>query len=98
VQARNRIRDALSLFVADVATIDLVDEIRLPVEVEMKVRAYRQAEEDVERAQEIKRQVVRALADWASGRDTAHILGLSHQRVHQVAAAGRHRSTRSRQA
>jgi len=97
-QARNRIRDALSLFVDDAEAAELVDEIRLPDDVQRSVEEFLEADRQVEEAQETKRRAVLSLAGWASRRDAARILGMSHQRVQQYASGGGRKQGKRRRA
>lgn len=92
-EARRRIREAMQLFVDDAQSATLVDDVRLPVAARRAVRAYaalrRKAEEHDRRAALAARRAVRVLRTAPlkmSARDAARLLGLSHQRVHQIAA------------
>ena len=92
-EANRRIREALALFVDDASTAMLVDIVKLPASVERAVRAYAAERERAEgahrRAATAARQAVRALQSGSlklSARDAARVLGLSHQRVHQLGA------------
>ena len=91
-EARRRIREALALFIDDAASALLVDHVKLPVIVERAIReyAYRRKLADAEdkRASGAARRAVRLLQKGRlkmSARDAAALLGLSHQRVHQLA-------------
>jgi predicted RNase H-like HicB family nuclease len=94
-QARTRIREALSLFVADrtAAAAEFVEEIGLPKRVDQHVRNVRElrAELEAKRAQLAReeRRAVKGLRQEAKlgQRDTGEILGVSFQRVHQLEKA-----------
>ncbi len=90
-EARRRIVEALELFVDNARTATLVDEVKLPPGAARAVRAYatlrKKAEQEDRRAALAARRAVRALRSGRlkmSARDAARLLGLSHQRVHQL--------------
>jgi predicted RNase H-like HicB family nuclease len=90
-EARRRIREALELFVANARKATLVDEVKLPTDAARAVRAYatlrKRAEQEDRRAALAARRAVRVLRSGRlkmSARDAARLLGLSHQRVHQL--------------
>ena len=90
-EARRRIVEALELFVDNARTATLVDEVKLPTGAARAVRAYatlrKKAEQEDRRAALAARRAVRALRSGRlkmSTRDAARLLGLSHQRVHQL--------------
>jgi predicted RNase H-like HicB family nuclease len=90
-EARRRIAEALELFVNNARKATLVDEVQLPTGAARAVRAYatlrKRAEQEDRRAGLAARRAVRALRGGRlkmSARDTARLLGLSHQRVHQL--------------
>jgi predicted RNase H-like HicB family nuclease len=93
-QALERMREAAALwFRTDEASIELVPRPVLPEAVGKTVEQARQAREqarDSDRtAVERTKEAVAGLADSGiSTRDAAAILGMSHQRVHQLLAAG----------
>jgi predicted RNase H-like HicB family nuclease len=91
-EARRRLREALGLFVEDAGSVRLVDHVRLPARAAKAVRDYaslrKKAREQDRRAIAAARRAVRILRQGQlkmSGRDAAQLLGLSHQRVHQLA-------------
>ena len=90
-EARRRIVEALELFVDHARTATLVDKVKLPTGAARAVRAYatlrKKAEQEDRRAALAARRAVRALRSGRlkmSARDAARLLGLSHQRVHQL--------------
>ena len=90
-EARRRIREALELFVDDAHHAVLVDNVKLPTEATKAIRAYaslrRKADEVDRRAAHAARRAVQVLRGGKlkmSARDAARLLGLSHQRVHQL--------------
>lgn len=90
-EARRRIREALELFVEDAGTARLVDDVKLPAAATRAIRTYatyrKKAEEEDRRASQAARRAVRVLRTGKlkmSARDAARLLGLSHQRVHQL--------------
>lgn len=100
-EARRRVREALGLFVNDADEARLVDKVKLPARVKRllaRVQVTRtRAQAEQARAATAARAAVRTLTkDWRlSVRDAGQLLGLSHQRVHQLVAM-RPASTASR--
>jgi len=91
-EARRRIREALGLFVRNARTVKLKDQISLPAPARKAIHQYaryrRLAERDEAKASRAARTVVKILRRGKlkmSTRDAAELLGLSHQRVHQLA-------------
>src|SRR5918996_134910 len=91
-EARRRIREALELFVDDARKATIVDEVKLPSAATKAIRTYatlrKKADEEDRRAALAARRAVRVLRGGRlkmSARDAARLLGLSHQRVHQLA-------------
>ena len=90
-EARRRIVEAMELFVDNARTATIVDDVKLPTGVAQAVRAYatlrKRAEQEDGRAALAARRAVRMLRGGRlkmSARDAARLLGLSHQRVHQL--------------
>ncbi len=89
-QARARMRDALSLYVADAQNAVLVEDLRLPSETLAKVQ---QSDHLRDQACQVQQESQRANKDAVRGllaigltlRDAGEVLGLSYQRVHQLA-------------
>ena len=90
VEARRRVREALSLWVEDAAGAALVDDVRLPREVLAAVRRSgrsraRLAEVRSEASAATGDAVTRLVDDLGLGlRDAAYLLGVSYQRIQQV--------------
>jgi predicted RNase H-like HicB family nuclease len=93
-EACRRIVEAMELFVDDARTATIVDDVKLPTRAARAVRAYmtlrRKAKQEDRRAAMAARRAVRMLRGGRlkmSARDAARLLGLSHQRVHQLTQA-----------
>ena len=91
-QARRSIREALSLFVPNARTATLKDQISLQAPARKVIHQYTRyrklAERDEAKASSAARAVVKLLRRGKlkmSVRDAAELLGISHQRVHQLA-------------
>ena len=91
-EARRRIREALELFVDHAHSATLVDDVKLPPTAAKAIRAYvnlrKRADKEDRRAALAARRAVRLLQGGRlkmSARDAARLLGVSHQRVHQLA-------------
>jgi predicted RNase H-like HicB family nuclease len=91
-EARRRIVEAMDLFVDNARSAKIVDELRLPAAAKKAIREYstlrKRAEHQDRRAAQAARRAVRVLRGGRlkmSARDAARVLGLSHQRVHQLA-------------
>lgn len=91
VEAKRRVREALSLWVDDAGCAELVDDVRLPRDALAAVRRSsrsraRLAELRVEAGTATVDAVTRLVDDLGLGvRDAAYLLGVSYQRVQQVA-------------
>ena len=89
-QARRRVREALSLWVDDAESAELIEDIRLPARVRTAISrsqaARRQAKRERERAQAATKHAAETLVgDVGLGlRDTGELLEISHQRVQQL--------------
>ena len=91
-EARRRIREALSLLVDGAGSTKLVDHVILPATARRAIREYaslrKNADAENKRASAAARRAVKLLQGGRlkmSARDAATLLGLSHQRVHQLA-------------
>jgi predicted RNase H-like HicB family nuclease len=91
-EARRRIREAMDLFVDDARSVQLIDDVKLPAPAAKAIRAYatsrKRADLEDRRAARAARRAVRLLRGGKlkmSARDAARLLGVSHQRVHQLA-------------
>lgn len=101
-QARERVREALSLWRANSETAQLVDDIRLPTKasglVNAAAKARKRAEREQLRAQRATQVAARALTGtWHySLRDAGELLGVSRQRVQQIRSSGRQKKIATR--
>lgn len=90
-QARRRVREALSLFVEDARRAKLVDNIRIDAETRSILKKASQARLDLERRQKTVSQLARTAAKKLTARmsvrDAGEVLGLSPQRVQQLASS-----------
>ena len=100
-EARRRIVEAMELFVDNVRAAEIVDHVKLPAAAKKAIRAYatlrKRAEQQDRRAALAARRAVRVLRGGRlkmSARDAARVLGLSHQRVHQLAQESAKRQRR----
>jgi predicted RNase H-like HicB family nuclease len=90
-QVRQRIREALSLWVEDAETAQLVEEFRLPGDARQAIRRSRAARMRAERGRENAQSATAAAAKLLVDRlglgvrDAGELLGLSYQRVQQLA-------------
>ena len=95
-QARERIREALALFVPErtAAAAKFEEQIKLPDRLDGYVRTVKQLRarliEMREELAKVEQKAIKGLRQDAKlgHRDAGEILGLSHQRVHQLEKAG----------
>ena|SRR5438093_10171436 len=92
-EARRRIREALTLFVPNAKRVVVRDQVNLPAKAINAVKRYtsqrKRANVEERRAANAALRAVRTLQGGRlrlSTRDAANVLGMSHQRVHQLAA------------
>jgi predicted RNase H-like HicB family nuclease len=88
-QAQRRIREALELWVDDAEQAELLPKIRLPRQAQTAVRkakaARARAARDQREAAEATQRATHCLASLGlSARDASEVLGISHQRAHQI--------------
>src|SRR5579884_3184544 len=88
-QARERIREALGLFVNDAAHAHIEDDIRLPRSIQRHVQTAKQLRERVTREERemvvAQRRAVSAMRRLNLGhRDAGQLLGVSFQRAQQL--------------
>jgi len=89
-QARERVREALSLWRTNAETAQLIDDVRLPTKasglISAAVRAKKRADDEQLRAQKATQTAAKALTGkWhLSLRDAGELLGVSRQRVQQI--------------
>jgi hypothetical protein len=81
----------MELFVNDARRARIVDDVKLPATAVQAIRDYatlrKKADEENRRVAQAARRAVRVLRGRRlkmSARDAARLLGLSHQRVHQL--------------
>ena len=89
-QARDRTREALSLFIGSAAEkVDLVSNVILSASLRQKIDlandARRRADAEAQKASSLSRLAAKLLAaDGLSARDTGELLGVTRQRAHQL--------------
>lgn len=91
-QARERIREALGLFIDNAKSVELEDRFRLPAEIRKAVTRFMAAKAKAEaeqmKARDAARESAAALKKQSfTMRDAGEVLGLSHQRVQQLLEA-----------
>jgi predicted RNase H-like HicB family nuclease len=99
-QARERIREALRLRIANPEAAELIDDIRLPAKLRRSVRKARMARKRADVVQAKAQISAASAARQLTGelrlslRDAGEVLGLSRQRVQQLVSTktARHRS------
>jgi predicted RNase H-like HicB family nuclease len=95
-EGRRRIREAMALFIDEAAAeqATLVDDVRLPRDVMRQIRLVATQRALAERVREDVKDVTRAAVKQLtrraglSVRDAAEMLGISYQRVQQLAGGG----------
>lgn len=89
-QARKRIREALGLFVDNVESIKLIDDIKLPHRAKILLKhVYENRERAQQEATKLQSSTIAAAKLLTkdlgvSVRDAGELLRLSHQRIHQL--------------
>ncbi len=89
-QARRRIREALGLFVDHADNAELIDDVVLPANARTLLKRVlstrKRAEEEAIKLQNTTAEAAEVLTKdvGVSVRDAGELLGLSHQRVHQL--------------
>ena len=88
-QARERIREALGLYVQNAEHATIVDDVRLPARARKRLERLARARADAERMQqnlnEEQRAAARQLREAGfSFRDSGDLLGCTRQRVEQL--------------
>ena len=92
-QARERVREALSLWKNDARRAEVVDEVHLPARASNLVAAVHKAKKRVEEEQIRAQKSASAAARHLTGawglslRDAGELLGVSRQRVQQIRRA-----------
>ena len=92
-QARRRIREALGLFVDHADKAELIDDVVLPANARTLLKRVlstrKRAEEEAIKLQNTTAEAAQVLTKdlGVSVRDAGELLGLSHQRVHQLLTA-----------
>jgi predicted RNase H-like HicB family nuclease len=90
-EARRRVRQALALFVDNAESAEIVDDIRLPAPAKRSLKQVeatrRKASQAQSAAKDTATKAVRLLTKdlGLSVRDAGELLGLSYQRVQQLA-------------
>ncbi len=92
-QARERIREALGLFVDGADTVEILDDVRITKEAKATIMRAKRAREKAAEAQDASSSALReAVSRLRSGgltvRDVGDLLGVSHQHVAKLAAGG----------
>ncbi|MGI8615567.1 MAG: type II toxin-antitoxin system HicB family antitoxin [Actinomycetota bacterium] len=104
-QARNRAREALSLWIEDADDAELEFQYHLPKQWREATREFRQARTRAINAEREAQALASDVANYLTAacglslRDAAELLGLSHQRVQQLitehgSRAGQHKAWR----
>jgi predicted RNase H-like HicB family nuclease len=88
-QARSRIREALSLFIDNADTVELLDDIKIDEEARERVFLVKQLQQQAVEAQRMAAVEARELVDLLremklSMRDVGNVLGVSPTRIQQL--------------
>ena len=89
-EARRRIREAMALFLEDAESVEIRDQILLPKDVQQTIRKVAECRRTAARLQKRSagalEKAITQLSERLnlSTRDQADLLGLSHQRIHQI--------------
>ena len=101
-EAERRIREALGLFVDDADDAELSRDVKLPADLAKSLEDYREARDELERAQAVSATAAAKVAVQLSSRlrlsvrDMTNFLDLSHQRIQQIITA--QKTNRAREA
>lgn len=89
-EARRRVREAMALFIDDSESVEIRDEILLPKAVQQSIKKVAESRHIAAKLQKQSagalEKAVKQLSERLSlsTRDQADLLGLSHQRIHQI--------------
>ena len=89
-EARRRVREAMALFIEDAKSVEIRDQILLPKDVQKSIRKVAECRRAAARLQKRSagalEKAINQLSERLnlSTRDQADLLGLSHQRIHQI--------------
>ena len=90
-QARERIREALGLFIEDAESVEILDDIEIAKTTKATIARARRARDKAAEAQEaassaMREAIARLRGAGLTVRDVGDLLGLSHQRVAKIAS------------
>jgi predicted RNase H-like HicB family nuclease len=88
-QARNRIRDALSLYIGELTAekAQFVDDVRPSPAARRAIEVFQRADRLEQQAKEARTRAAMELVSTYSRRDVGELLHLSHQRIQQLVSA-----------